>query len=78
MGKIELGGSREATHQECIKAHVVEFICTFFFVFVGVGSAMVAGTYISISTPSPSLPFSSNCLLITNYITIPASLCLAV
>ncbi|XP_057959845.1 aquaporin TIP4-1 [Malania oleifera] len=42
MAKIALGSSREATQPDCIKALVVEFICTFLFVFAGVGSAMAA------------------------------------
>ncbi|CAO2825969.1 unnamed protein product [Amaranthus hypochondriacus] len=42
MGKMALGTSREATQPDCIKALVVEFICTFLFVFAGVGSAMAA------------------------------------
>ncbi|KAJ4830756.1 Tap42 interacting protein [Turnera subulata] len=42
MAKIALGTSREATQPDCIKALVVEFITTFFFVFIGVGSAMAA------------------------------------
>ncbi|GAB4854308.1 Tap42 interacting protein [Ancistrocladus abbreviatus] len=40
MAKIALGTSREATQPDCIKALIVEFICTFPFVFAGVGSAM--------------------------------------
>lgn len=42
MSKIALGSSQEVTQPECIKALVVEFICTFLFVFAGVGSAMAA------------------------------------
>ncbi|KAL9443167.1 hypothetical protein AB3S75_016512 [Citrus x aurantiifolia] len=42
MAKIALGSHREATQPDCIKALVVEFITTFLFVFVGVGSAMAA------------------------------------
>ncbi|KAF3446044.1 hypothetical protein FNV43_RR11222 [Rhamnella rubrinervis] len=42
MGKIALGTSREAAEPDCIRALVVEFITTFFFVFAGVGSAMTA------------------------------------
>ncbi|KAK7311778.1 hypothetical protein RJT34_10127 [Clitoria ternatea] len=41
MAKIALGTTREATHPDCIQALVVEFIATFLFVFVGVGSSMV-------------------------------------
>ncbi|KAL4277052.1 hypothetical protein AHAS_Ahas20G0268600 [Arachis hypogaea] len=41
--KIALGTTREATQPDCIQALVVEFITTFLFVFVGVGSAMAAG-----------------------------------
>ncbi|PSR91260.1 Aquaporin TIP4-1 like [Actinidia chinensis var. chinensis] len=40
MAKIALGTGREATQPDCIQALVVEFICTFLFVFVGVGAAM--------------------------------------
>ncbi|XP_021726174.1 aquaporin TIP4-1-like [Chenopodium quinoa] len=40
--RIALGTSREATQPDCINALVVEFICTFLFVFAGVGSAMAA------------------------------------
>ncbi|KAK1375809.1 Tonoplast intrinsic protein 41 [Heracleum sosnowskyi] len=40
MAKIALGTSTEALQSDCIKALVVEFICTFLFVFAGVGSAM--------------------------------------
>nr|AJI43698.1 tonoplast intrinsic protein [Hevea brasiliensis] len=42
MAKIALGSQREATQPDCIKALIVEFITTFFFVFVGVGAAMAA------------------------------------
>ncbi|KAL2927019.1 Aquaporin TIP4-1 [Bienertia sinuspersici] len=47
MRKIALGTSREATQPDCINALVVEFICTFLFVFTGVGSAMAAATMIA-------------------------------
>ncbi|XP_057477816.1 aquaporin TIP4-1-like [Actinidia eriantha] len=40
MAKIALGTGREATQPDCIQALIVEFICTFLFVFVGVGAAM--------------------------------------
>lgn len=40
MAKIALGTTREAVQPDCIHALIVEFICTFLFVFVGVGSAM--------------------------------------
>ncbi|KAL8113539.1 aquaporin TIP4-1 [Apium graveolens] len=40
MSRIALGTSTEALQPDCIKALVVEFICTFLFVFAGVGSAM--------------------------------------
>ncbi|CAL5373590.1 unnamed protein product [Camellia sinensis] len=40
--KIALGTGREATQIDCIHALIVEFICTFLFVFAGVGSAMAA------------------------------------
>lgn len=42
MAKIALGEGREATQPDCIKALIVEFICTFLFVFTGVGSAMAS------------------------------------
>ncbi|GMN39968.1 hypothetical protein TIFTF001_009190 [Ficus carica] len=42
MAKIALGSSREAAQPDCIRALVIEFITTFLFVFVGVGSAMTA------------------------------------
>ncbi|GFS30306.1 tonoplast intrinsic protein 2;2 [Actinidia rufa] len=40
MAKIALGTGREATQPDCIQALIVEFICTFLFVFVGVGAAI--------------------------------------
>ncbi|KAK9273296.1 hypothetical protein L1049_018103 [Liquidambar formosana] len=40
MAKIALGTGREATQPDCLKALIVEFICTFLFVFAGVGAAM--------------------------------------
>lgn len=40
MVKIALGTSQEATQPDCIRALVVEFICSFLFVFAGVGAAM--------------------------------------
>uniref|UniRef100_A0A5B7CBZ5 Putative aquaporin TIP4-1 n=1 Tax=Davidia involucrata TaxID=16924 RepID=A0A5B7CBZ5_DAVIN len=40
MAKIALGNAREALQVDCLQALVVEFICTFLFVFAGVGSAM--------------------------------------
>jgi aquaporin TIP len=42
MPKIALGSCREAFQADCIRALIVEFICTFLFVFAGVGSAMGA------------------------------------
>ncbi|KAI3977512.1 hypothetical protein MKX01_000425 [Papaver californicum] len=39
MGKVALGCPREATQPDCLRALVAEFICTFLFVFAGVGSA---------------------------------------
>ncbi|KAL5558682.1 hypothetical protein UlMin_034893 [Ulmus minor] len=42
MAKIALGTSGEAAQPDCIKALIVEFITTFIFVFVGVGSAITA------------------------------------
>ncbi|XP_047322081.1 aquaporin TIP4-1-like [Impatiens glandulifera] len=42
MAKIAVGSAREATQVDCIHALIVEFICTFLFVFAGVGSAMAA------------------------------------
>ncbi|KAK3015999.1 hypothetical protein RJ639_005946 [Escallonia herrerae] len=40
MARIALGTFREAAQPECIRALIVEFICTFLFVFAGVGAAM--------------------------------------
>ncbi|CAA2959004.1 aquaporin TIP4-1, partial [Olea europaea subsp. europaea] len=40
MAKIALGNAREAFQSDCIQALIVEFICTFLFVFAGVGAAM--------------------------------------
>lgn len=45
MGKIALGTSGEVAQPDCIRALVVEFITTFLFVFVGVGSAITASNY---------------------------------
>nr|DAD35603.1 TPA_asm: hypothetical protein HUJ06_006243 [Nelumbo nucifera] len=42
MAKIALGTAREATDTDCLKALVAEFICTFLFVFAGVGAAMTS------------------------------------
>ncbi|XVF89189.1 hypothetical protein PTKIN_Ptkin19aG0110100 [Pterospermum kingtungense] len=42
MAKIAIGTSREAAQPDCIKALVIEFVTTFLFVFVGVGSSMAA------------------------------------
>ncbi|KAF9612753.1 hypothetical protein IFM89_003763 [Coptis chinensis] len=42
MAKIALGSAGEVTQPDCIRALVAEFICTFLFVFAGVGSAMTA------------------------------------
>ncbi|KAL0311974.1 UNVERIFIED_CONTAM: Aquaporin TIP4-1 [Sesamum radiatum] len=44
MAKIALGSLREAFLPDCLQALVVEFICTFLFVFAGVGAAMASGT----------------------------------
>ncbi|XP_077210952.1 tonoplast intrinsic protein 4;1 [Tasmannia lanceolata] len=46
MGKIALGSTQEATEPDCLRAIVAEFVCTFLFVFAGVGSAMAAGKMI--------------------------------
>lgn len=43
MAKIALGTGREAFQADCIRALIVEFICTFLFVFAGVGAAMGSG-----------------------------------
>lgn len=40
MANIALGSCREAFQADCIRALIVEFICTFLFVFAGVGAAM--------------------------------------
>ncbi|KAG9449192.1 hypothetical protein H6P81_009157 [Aristolochia fimbriata] len=42
MGKMALGNGREAAEAECVRAVVAEIVCTFLFVFAGVGSAMTA------------------------------------
>ncbi|PON73235.1 Tonoplast intrinsic protein [Parasponia andersonii] len=42
MAKIALGTRQEAAQPDCIRALIVEFIATFFFVFAGVGSAMAS------------------------------------
>nr|AIA82918.1 AQPTIP [Gentiana rigescens] len=42
MGKIALGSFQEAIQPDCIQALVVEFICTFLFIFAGVGAAITA------------------------------------
>ncbi|KAI4380157.1 hypothetical protein MLD38_006378 [Melastoma candidum] len=42
MVRIALGSIREATQPDCIRALVVEFIVTFLFVFIGVGTAMAS------------------------------------
>ncbi|KAL3498465.1 hypothetical protein ACH5RR_041197 [Cinchona calisaya] len=42
MAKIALGHGREVVQPDCLQALIVEFICTFLFVFAGVGSAMAA------------------------------------
>ncbi|KAK2976535.1 hypothetical protein RJ640_023773 [Escallonia rubra] len=44
MARIALGTFREAVQPECIRALIVEFICTFLFVFAGVGAAMATDT----------------------------------
>ncbi|KAK6927369.1 Major intrinsic protein [Dillenia turbinata] len=40
MAKIALGNSREIFQKDFVNALVVEFICTYLFVFVGVGAVM--------------------------------------
>ncbi|KAF5187599.1 Aquaporin-like protein [Thalictrum thalictroides] len=42
MAKIAWGSAHEVTQPDCIRALVGEFICTFLFVFAGVGSAMTS------------------------------------
>nr|GLL46968.1 aquaporin TIP4-1 [Ipomoea trifida] len=42
MPKIELGNADDPLRSDCIKALIVEFICTFLFVFTGVGASMAA------------------------------------
>ncbi|KAL5729117.1 Tap42 interacting protein [Ranunculus cassubicifolius] len=42
MAKIALGRVDELTDSDCLRNLVAEFICTFLFVFAGVGSAMTA------------------------------------
>ncbi|KAL6006150.1 putative aquaporin TIP4-3 [Asimina triloba] len=46
MPKIALGSTREAVEADCVRALVAEVVCTFLFVFAGVGSAMAAGKMI--------------------------------
>ncbi|KAI3706781.1 hypothetical protein L6452_24746 [Arctium lappa] len=40
MAKIAIGSIHEVTKPDCIQALIVEFIVTFIFIFVGVGSSM--------------------------------------
>eukprot|EP01018_Ginkgo_biloba_P013266 Gb_32302 [translate_table: standard] len=40
MAKIAIGRPDEATEPDCLRAAAAELICTFLFVFAGVGSAM--------------------------------------
>lgn len=40
MAKIAVGHGREVVQSDCLQALIVEFICTFLFVFAGVGAAM--------------------------------------
>ncbi|KAH9325505.1 hypothetical protein KI387_005683, partial [Taxus chinensis] len=40
MGKIAMGGAQEASQPDGIRAALAEVVCTFLFVFAGVGSAM--------------------------------------
>ncbi|KAK9102371.1 hypothetical protein Sjap_019625 [Stephania japonica] len=42
MAKLAMGSAREATQSDCVRALIAEFICTFLFVFAGVGAAMTA------------------------------------
>ncbi|XP_058074272.1 aquaporin TIP4-1 [Magnolia sinica] len=42
MPKIALGSRQEAAQLDCVRAVVAELICTFLFVFAGVGAAMAA------------------------------------
>lgn len=53
-GKIALGRSSEATSSDALKAALAEFIATFLFVFLGVGSCVSYGTPIRIQLPSSS------------------------
>lgn len=55
MAKIALGTGREAFQADCIRALIVEFICTFLFVFAGVGSAMGSGTTFFFSQMPPTV-----------------------
>lgn len=56
MAKIALGTSSEAAQPDCLRALVVEFVCTFIFVFVGVASAMATGMFLKSLTND--YPFS--------------------
>ncbi|ERM98707.1 hypothetical protein AMTRI_Chr05g66960 [Amborella trichopoda] len=44
MAKIALGSRQEASQPDCVRAVLAELVCTFLFVFAGVGAAMATGT----------------------------------
>jgi len=53
MAKIALGDPDEAARPDCVRAVLAELICTFLFVFAGVGSAM-AMEEMSVPAKSPA------------------------
>ncbi|XXG45814.1 hypothetical protein AAC387_Pa02g0796 [Persea americana] len=46
MAKIAFGSRQEATQPDCVRALVAELVCTFLFVFAGVGASMAASKMI--------------------------------
>ncbi|XP_022862288.1 aquaporin TIP4-1-like isoform X2 [Olea europaea var. sylvestris] len=72
MAKIALGNAREAFQSDCIQALIVEFICTFLFVFAGVGAAMAtAGFRVSGGHINPAVTLG---LLAGGHITVVRSI----
>lgn len=53
MGKIAVGRVEEATEADSIRATVAELVCTFLFVFAGVGSAMAVDKLSETSALTP-------------------------
>ena len=52
MGRIAVGRVGEATEADSVRAIVAELVCTFLFVFAGVGSAMAVGNYFTLQSSS--------------------------